>query len=249
MIRTTIVRKFGAKGIILSGGPESTTDAERAAGRRRRCSSSACRCSASATACRPWPQQLGGAIEAADAPRIRLRAGRSSSRHDALLDGLNDRSAGWPPRARRLDEPRRPRRRRCRRASSSSRAPIACPVAAMADEARALLRRAVPSRSHAHAQGRRCSRRFVRRHLRLRRRCGPPSNIIDDAIARVREQVGTRRGAPRPVRRRRFLGGRGAAAQGDRRPADLRVRRHGLLRLERRRPGDGDVRASTWASR
>ena len=74
------------------------------------------------------------------------------------------------------------------------------------------------------------------------------ANIIDDQIARVREQVGTDEVHPRPVRRRRFVGRRGAAAQGDRRPADLRVRRHRPAALAGRRPGDGDVRRSRHAA-
>ena len=47
------IRAFGARGIILSGGPESVTDAKPPRAPEP-CSSSACRCSASATACRPW---------------------------------------------------------------------------------------------------------------------------------------------------------------------------------------------------
>ena len=99
------------------------------------------------------------------------------------------------------------------------------PARRMADEARALVRRAVPSRSHAHAAGRgapasaSCARSAAAQTLWTR------GNIIEDAD-RARARAGRQRqGAARPVRRRRFLGGRRAAAQGDRRPADLRVRR------------------------
>ncbi len=49
-------------------------------------------------------------------------------------------------------------------------------------------------------------------------------------------------GPARPLRRRGLLGGRRAAAQGHRRPTDLRVRRQRPAAPARRRPGDGHVR-------
>ena len=63
------------------------------------------------------------------------------------------------------------------------------PLAAMADEIAPLLRRAVPSRSHAHAAGQGAARALRARDLRLRA-AGAIGNIIEDAIARVRAQVG-----------------------------------------------------------
>ena len=48
------IRAFNPSGIILSGGPESVHEADSPRARKR-CSNWACRCSASATACRPWP--------------------------------------------------------------------------------------------------------------------------------------------------------------------------------------------------
>jgi hypothetical protein len=65
------MRAFAPKGIILSGGPESVTEAGSPRARRP-CSRSACRCSASATACRPWraARRRGAASRSA---RIRLR--------------------------------------------------------------------------------------------------------------------------------------------------------------------------------
>ncbi|VCY48544.1 GMP synthase [glutamine-hydrolyzing] [Klebsiella pneumoniae] len=47
------IREFNPSGIILSGGPESTTE-ENSRARRSMCSKPACRYLASATACRPW---------------------------------------------------------------------------------------------------------------------------------------------------------------------------------------------------
>ena len=118
------IAAFAPKGIILSGGPESTTEAgsprapQRGVRRRRadarhllrhadhgRCSSAA------ASKRRP-------------SPRVRLCRGRS---HRRL------RAARWPEGPRRpaaapgcLDEPRRPRHRGARRASPSPPAPTAC---------------------------------------------------------------------------------------------------------------------------
>jgi GMP synthase (glutamine-hydrolysing) len=56
------IRDFNPQGIILSGGPNSVYEA-RTGARRRWCSSSACPCSASATACRRWRSSLGGKVE------------------------------------------------------------------------------------------------------------------------------------------------------------------------------------------
>ena len=47
------IREFNPSGIILSGGPESTTE-ENSPRARSMCSKPACRYLASATACRPW---------------------------------------------------------------------------------------------------------------------------------------------------------------------------------------------------
>jgi GMP synthase-like glutamine amidotransferase len=47
------IRNYGAKGIILSGGPSSVTEGDTPRAPKS-CSNWAFRCSASATACRPW---------------------------------------------------------------------------------------------------------------------------------------------------------------------------------------------------
>ena len=51
------------------------------------------------------------------------------------------------------------------------------------------------------------------------------ANYVDEAVAAISRAGRDGRGDPGPVRRRRFVGGRGADPQGDRRPAHLRVRR------------------------
>ena len=73
------------------------------------------------------------------------------------------------------------------------------------------------------------------------------ANIIDDAVARIRAQVGADHVLLGLVRRRRFVGRRRAAQARDRRPADLRVRRYRPAALARRRSGHGDDGRDTWA--
>ena len=79
------------------------------------------------------------------------------------------------------------------------------------------------------------------------RRCWSAGNIIEDAIERVRAQVGSGKVLLGPLRRRRLLGRCRAAASGDRRSARLRVRRSRPAAPRRRRPGHEHVRASTSA--
>ena len=74
------VRAFGARGVILSGGPESVTDAAPPAAPAAACSSSACRCSASAMACRPWRSSSAGGWPPARYARVRLRRGAARRR-------------------------------------------------------------------------------------------------------------------------------------------------------------------------
>ena len=231
------IAKFGAKGIILSGGPESTTDAgapTRAAGSLRRGLPILGICYGMQT----MAAQLGGATEAADAREFG-HAEVELVAHDALLDGL-ERPRRRAAAARRVDEPRRPRRRRRRRASRSPRAPIASPSPRWPTRtSRWYGVQFHPEVTHTQ-QGQALLRRFV---VDI---CGcqtlwTAANIIEDQIARVRAQVG---------RDEVILGLSGgvdssvvaALLHGDRRPADLRVRRHRPAALERRRPGDGDVR-------
>ena len=165
------IAKFGAKGIILSGGPESTTlrrCAERAAGSLR---------------CRPadarhllrhaddgraarWRDRSRGHSASSATPRSR------SSRTMRLFDGLKDHP-GSPPRldvwmshgdhvvARAAGLHRhRAHRSHSRRRDGRRSAP--------------LVRRAVPSRSHAHAAGRRRCCAASSSTSAAAQRCGPP---------------------------------------------------------------------------
>ena len=105
-------------------------------------------------------------------------------------------------------------------------APSHCPIAAMADESAPFLRRAVPPGSHAHAcKGTAMLDAFRARHLRLPPATGTCRTTSTRRSRKIRAQVGNGRSDSRPVRRRRFVGGRGADPPRDRRAADLRVRR------------------------
>ena len=117
------------------------------------------------------------------------------------------------------------------------------PVAALEDRDRGALRRAVPSRGRAHrAWPGRSSRAFLFDVCG----CRPTwtnTNIIEEAVAEIRAQVGDERvicglsgGVDSAV----------AAAlvhRADRRPAHVRVRRHRAAAARRGRAGRGDVPA------
>ena len=85
-----LIRELKPAGIILSGGPESVTEGIRR-GRRMRYGRPACRCSASATACRRWrrssvaPWRAGACVSS-----VTRRYGRAGTAR--LLEGIQDRA-------------------------------------------------------------------------------------------------------------------------------------------------------------
>ncbi len=180
------IAKFGAKGIILSGGPESTTlpDAPSAPQEVWDCGLPLLGiCYGMQT----MAAQLGGATEAAD-QREFGHAQVEVVAHDALFDGLKDHP-GSPPR---LDV-------WMSHGDHVSHAPPGfvvtartdrIPVAAMADESRRWYGvQFHPEVTHTR-QGQALLRRFV---VDI---CGcatlwTAANIIDDLVARVRAQVGS----------------------------------------------------------
>jgi GMP synthase (glutamine-hydrolysing) len=181
------VRAFGARGIILSGGPESVTDAE-----PPRAPAAVFEAEVPVLGIcygmQTMAQQLGGRVTPADHREFGY-AQVTVGAPCRLLDGLRDHTdaAGravldvWMSHGDRVDT------------LPAGFAPVAstpnAPLAAMADEARRYY--AVqfhPEVTHT-LQGARLIERFVREICGCEARW-EAGNIIADAIARVREQVG-----------------------------------------------------------
>ena len=182
----TEIAAFGAKGIILSGGPESTTEADSPRAPQQ-VFDSGLPILGICYGMQTMAVQLGGATEAAD-QREFGHAQVSIVGQDRLFDGLKDH-AGSPPR---LDV-------WMSHGDHVSHAPGGftvtaktdrIPVAAFADETRRWYGvQFHPEVTHTK-QGSELLRRFVADI------CGcktlwTAAHIIDDQIARVREQVGS----------------------------------------------------------
>jgi len=181
------IAKFAPKGIIFSGGPESTTAADAPAAPQTAYDSGfpilgIC------YGMQTMAAQLGGATESADAREFG-HAHVDILEKDALLEGLSDHAG-----ARRLDV-------WMSHGDHVAKAPPGfavtavterIPVAAMANEAKRWYGvQFHPEVTHTK-QGLEILRRFV---VDI---CGcatlwTPANIIDDAVARVRGQVGSGR--------------------------------------------------------
>jgi len=184
------VRDFAARGIILSGGPESVTDAEppRAPGA---VFAAGVPVLGICYGMQTMAQQLGGRVTPADHREFGY-AQVTVSAPCRLLDGLRDHSDAsgravldvWMSHGDRVD------------AVPPGFVQVAAtpnaPLAAMADEDRRYY--AVqfhPEVTHT-LQGARLIERFVREICACEARW-EPGNIIADAVARVREQVGSDR--------------------------------------------------------
>ena len=240
-VATTFIREFAPKGIILSGSHASTYEDARPARAARGVGSSACRCSASATACSRWrcssaARSRRARIASSAMPRCARtatpscstasRTSRTAEGHGMLKVWMShgDKVTALPPGFKLM-------------ASTPS-----CPIAGMADEARALLRRAVPPRGHAHAAAAgRCSSASCSRSAAP----GPTGSCATTSPRRwraIREQVGDEEV---------ILGLSGGV---DSSVAAALIHRaigdqltcvfvdHGLLRLNEGEDGDGDVR-------
>ncbi len=204
-------------GIILSGGPASVYEPRARRRSIRACSTSGSRCSASATACRPWRS------------RSAARSGgpaRPSSARPPLETQPDARAV---PRAGRraelLDEPQRLGRPACRPASASPPRRGNAPIAAMESAERGLYAVQFHPEVVAHAGAARTSSRTSSTAAARRRATWTAAHVIEEQVARIRAAGRLRARHLRAVRRRR-LGRRGAARpQGGRRPADVRLRR------------------------
>ena len=118
-----------------------------------------------------------------------------------------------------------------------------CPIAGMADEARGYYGvQFHPEVTHT-VQGKALLNRFVL-DIAGARPDWVMGNYIEEAVARIREQVGSRGSAARAERRRRFQRRGGADPSRHRRPAHLRLRGPRPPAPERSADGDGHVRGA-----
>ena len=184
--------------------------------------------------------QLGGEVEASTHREFGYAEVRARG-HTRLLEshrGLRDRRR--PRHAQGVDEPRRQGHGAAARLRADG-VDAELPDRRHGRRGARLLRRPVPSRGHAHAEGQGAAEPLRPRDLRR------PARLGDGQLHRrgggADPRAGRRRrGHPRPVRRRRFERRRGADPQGDRRPPDLRLRRPRPAAPRRRPAGHGHVR-------
>ena len=196
--------------------PASTSaGAPHAAGLRAR--ERACRCWASATACSCSPTS-----SAARSSRPRREYGPATIAAASTDVADLRRPAG---RFVGLDEPRRPRRAAAGRLQHDRRRSDNSPVAAMRNGDRRRRRSSSTPRSSTRRSGKSHLRNFLIEVCGLRGRPGPPASSSSRRSSEIRAQVGDGRVICGAVGRGRF-GGRGRAGPpGDRRPADLHLRR------------------------
>ena len=224
------MRAFRPRGVILSGGPSSVYEPEAPLGP-------------------PGVFELGvpgarhllrHAADGAPArrrggegrgPRVRARPPRDRAGRGAL-QGFRRQGAG----ARgRLDEPRRPHRAAAA-GVQADRDDGELPRRRDGRPDAAFLRHPVPPRGRAHPARQRDSRQFRARDLRLLRRLGHAllRRLRDRPDPQDRRAEG--QGGLRALRRRRFRRGGAARPPGDRRPAELHLRRQRRA-APRRAPG------------
>ena len=197
--------------------------------RPRRSTSSACPCSASATAPSSSPDQLGGEVARTGRGEYGRTELDASPSPGCCCADLPAEQTVWMSHFDAIAG-----RRRASRSPPPPPTPGGRPRAPRAGP----LRRAVPPRGGPHRRRasddpRTLPARSVRRSGRL-----DEASIIEHAVEAIRAQVGLGPGHLRPVGRGRLGGGRRAGAQGHRPPAHLRVRRH--------RADAGTARATRW---
>ena len=246
--RATTSASSAPRGIILSGGPESVTDARAAAGaaggvRARRAGARHLLRHADHGAAARRPGRRRPTIANSATPQVTVDAAMPPARRPA-----RPRRRRGPRGARRVDEPRRPRRRAAaglhrRGAARRTRRSPPWPTSrggstpcSSTPKSRTRCRASACSSAS-------CARSAAARPL------WSAGNIIDDAIARVRAQVG---------KDKVLLGLSGGvdssvvAALLHRAIGDQLICvfvDHGLLRLKRGRPGHAASSPRTWACR
>ena len=236
------MRAFGARGIILSGGPESVTQPGAPAAPTA-VFEAGVPVLGICYGMQTMAAQLGGRVEPGAVHEFGYAEVRARG-HSALLRDIEDRvnTEGhglldvWMSHGDRVVE-----------LPPGFKVSASTPGPANRGHGRrgaSALRTAVPPRGHAYPPGRAHLRALPARHLWLR--CRLERRQHHRGCSRARARAGRRRqGAARPVGRRGLLGRSSAAAQGDRRPADLRVRGPRPAAPPRGRPGDGRVRAQS----
>ena len=185
------VRAFGARGIVLSGGPESVT-ADNCPRAPQAVFESGVPILGICYGMQTMAAQLGGRVQGSDHREFGY-AQVTQTAPCRLLDELCDHRDAqgravldvWMSHGDRVEE------------APAGFVPVGAspnaPLAAMADEARHYYGvQFHPEVTHT-LQGARMLERFVREICGCEARW-EPANIISDAIARVREQVGTDRG-------------------------------------------------------
>ena len=185
------------------------------------CSGSACRCSAICYGMQTMCAQLGGRVTLSDHQEFG-RAFIDITGECRLFDGL------WPQgRARAgVDEPRRQGRCACRPASAPWRPASGAPYAAIADDERRFYGVLFHPEVVHTPQGGQLLAQLHAPRLRAAAATGRWRRSAPRRSSAIRDQVGCGPRRLRPLGRRRFRGRRGAAARGDRRPADLHLCRY-----------------------
>ena len=222
------------------GRPGQPDGRQRRRARRSACSRPACRCWASATACRRMCDQLGGEVQGSD-HREFGRAFVDLTDDCVLFQGVwhkGGREQVWMSHGDRVT--RLPPGFRVVGVSEGA------PFAAIADDARRFYGLQFHPEVVHTPHGAALLRNFTHGVLGLSG-TWTMAGFRATEIARIRAQVGQGTGDLRPVGRGRFVGGRGADPRGDRRPADLHLRRSRTAAAGRGR-GGGAARSATGST-
>ncbi|MGF6696888.1 GMP synthase (glutamine-hydrolyzing) A subunit [Paraburkholderia sp. MM5496-R1] len=242
-VDASFIRDFAPKGVILSGGPSSVTEED-----TPRVPQAVFELGVPVLGIcygmQAMAQQLGGKVDIGHLREFGYAEVRARN-HTSLLEGISDFTTSeghgmlkvWMSHGDKVLE--------MPPGFALMASTESCPIAAMADEQRRFYGlQWHPEVTHT-VQGRAMLERFV---LQI---CGAKADwemghYIDEAVAKIREQVGNEHvilGLSGGVD---SSGGGGAAAPRDRRSTDLRVRRPWPAAPERSRAGDGAVRRSPW---
>ena len=200
------VRDVRAEGHHPLGQPRAASrrrrHATRAGGGVRRW---ACRCSASATACRRWRSSSAAAVEPGKVREFGYAEVRARGHSRAACATSQDRSNARRPRpARRVDEPRRQGHRDAARLQADRLVATRARSPAWPTRRGGFYARAVPSRGHAHAAGQGAPRALRPRDLRLSAATGTCPTTSPRRSRAIRAQVGRDEVHPGTFRRRRL---------------------------------------------